>query len=113
MFASKTDFRRNVVDIASKLEGNNYWYESTDDVNLHSVFTFKGHKYFAQELVHNTNGGACICNFAVYKYGTDDVIYSDYYHSGTGAWQTGDDQDAQRDYTPLTEYILKVLKGYL
>ena len=116
---SKTSFRTNLRGInAAFLSGNDFWFNAEDfghspDQNLHVDFKWGGNRFFLVENIGYTNGGASWSRVTVTKYGSDEVVYSDSFHDGNGAWQTGDSSDARCEYSDLTNYILKVLRSYV
>jgi hypothetical protein len=116
---SKTSFRRNLRGVnAAYLSGNNFWFNPEDygqqaDQNLHVDFHWKSNRYFLIEENGYTNGGASWSRVTITKYGSDEVVYSDSYHNGSGAWQTGDGTDARCEYSELTNYVLKILSSYV
>jgi hypothetical protein len=119
LFASKTNFRKNLQRVnAAYLRGNDFWFNPEDyghsaDQNLHVDFVLKGNRYFLVENIGYTNGGASWASLTITKYGSDEVVYYDKNHDGNGAWQTGDGSDARCEYSDLTNYILKTLRSYL
>ena len=119
MEITKTSFRKNLNGInAAFLSGNDFWFNAADygnnpDQNLHVDFNWDGNRYFLVENIGYTNGGASWSRVTVTKYGSDEVVYSDSFHDGNGAWQTGDSSDARCEYSDLTNYILKVLRSYV
>jgi len=110
---SKTSFRTNLRGInAAYLSGNDFWFNA-EDQNLHVDFNWGGNRFFLVENIGYTNGGASWASVTIAKYGSDEVVYSDSFHDGNGAWQTGDSSDARCEYSALTNYILKVLRAYV
>ena len=116
---SKTSFRTNLRGINTAfLSGNDFWFNAEDfghnpDQNLHVDFNWGGNRFFLVENIGYTNGGASWSSVTVTKYGSNEVVYSDIFHDGNGAWQTGDSSDARCEYIDLTNYILKVLRAYV
>ena len=116
---TKTSFRTNMKSVNSAYySGNDYWFDAAQyghdpDQNLHVDFTWGSTRLFLVEHIGYTNGGASYANTVITKYGSNEVVYSDCYHDGNGAWQTGDGSDARSEYSELTKYILKVLRAYV
>ena len=116
---SKTSFIKNLISINDAyLRGNDFWFDASQyghdpDQNLHVDFNWGGNRFFLVENIGYTNGGASWSRVEITKYGSDEVVYSDSFHDGNGAWQTSDGSDARCEYSELTRYILKVLSAYL
>ena len=116
---SKTSFIKNLISINDAyLRGNDFWFDASQyghdpDQNLHVDFDWGGNRFFLVENIGYTKGGASWSRVTVTKYGSDEVVYSDSFHDGNGAWQTGDSSDARCEYSDLTNYILKVLRSYV
>ena len=116
---SKTSFIKNLNSINDAyLKGNDFWFDASQygqnpDQNLHVDFNWGGNRFFLVENIGYTNGGASWSRVTITKYGSDEVVYSDYYHDGNGAWQTGDSSDARCEYSELTNYIIKILSAYV
>jgi hypothetical protein len=102
---SKNSFRKNLQGV------NNVFVNNNDTLNVD--FIWNGHRFFLAEEHNVTNGGASFSNLKITKYGSNEVVYSDYYHNGKGAWQTCDSAEYAADYNDLTEYILKVFRSFL
>jgi hypothetical protein len=116
---SKTSFRTNLKGVNNAyLRGNNFWFDAAqyghdENQNLHVDFRWRDDRYFLVENIGYTNGGASWSRVTITKYGSDEVVYSDSYHNGSGAWQTGDGADARCEYSELTNYVLKILSSYV
>lgn len=116
---SKTSFRTGLQGIeAAFLSGNNFWFDAEEfghnpDQNLHVDFQWGGNRFFLIEEIGYTNGGASWASVTITKHGADEVVYSDNFHDGNGAWQTSDGSDARCEYSELTNYMLKVLRSYV
>ena len=116
---SKTSFIKNLISINDAyLRGNDFWFDASQyghdpDQNLHVDFNWGGNRFFLVENIGYTNGGASWSRVEITKYGSDEIVYSDSFHDGNGAWQTSDGSDARCEYSELTRYILKVLSAYL
>ena len=116
---SKTSFIKNLISINDAyLRGNDFWFDASKyghdpDQNLHVDFNWGGNRFFLVENIGYTNGGASWSRVEITKYGSDEIVYSDSFHDGNGAWQTSDGSDARCEYSELTRYILKVLSAYL
>ena len=116
---SKTSFRSNLKGVnAAFLSGNDFWFDASQyghdpDQNLHVDFNWGGNRFFLVENIGYTNGGANWSRVTITKYGSDEVVYSDSYHDGNGAWQTSDGSDSRCEYSELTNYIIKILSAYV
>lgn len=116
---SKTSFRTNLKGVNNAyLRGNDFWFDAAqyghdENQNLHVDFRWRDDRYFLVENIGYTNGGASWSRVTITKYGSDEVVYSDSYHNGNGAWQTGDGSDARCEYSELSRYILKILRSYV
>ena len=116
---SKTSFRINLKGVNNAyLRGNDFWFDASQygnnpDQNLHADFNWGGNRFFLVENIGYTSSGASWSRVTITKYGSDEVVYSDSFHDGNGAWQTGDSSDARCEYSDLTNYILNVLSAYV
>ena len=113
MIETKTSFKTKLCGVnAAYLKGNDFWFEDYGDYNLHVDFHWNGDRFFLIEYTGYTQSGASWSCTKIFKYGSNEVVYSDSYHDGRGAWPH-DGDSAKCQYSDLTEYILKVFKSYI
>jgi len=99
-------------------DGNDFHFDAAQhgcnpDQNIEAVLLFSVEKYNLSERIGSTNGGASYSSISIKNAITGELVYSDSFHDGRGAWQTGDSDDARCEYTELTLHIIRRIEDFI